>query len=412
MKIRFGTIATFVFLVPLLASAGGPTYSRFGIGDLLFFGSGRSYGMGGASLALMGDEFINRINPAGLAKIARTRFSGAFEYVRSSSEDPTGKAFFGHGTFQNLAFAIPLSVDAGSVLFGGAAPYSIVKYNIERRESQAPIASRQTYFGDGGLSSLALGTSYSVLTDFTVGLKFNYVYGTIRQIAKVDFDDNTFTDNETHTSFFHSGSNFTFGATYEGIGTLLGTPSLKPLTIGMILTTPSRLSVKKERLLTTTGIADTTLVERNTTDLPFTFGAGVSYTFEQRYVVAADFSLQRWEESNFFGTKPAEIRNSTRMGIGFEALPARDPKSYLERVAYRGGFSYNASYLQLNGQPINEWFVSGGLGLPLGLQSRIDIGLQYGVRGTLSNSLQKDTFLRLSVSLSASEAWFLTIEED
>lgn len=407
MKIR-SRILILLFILPAFATAGGPAYSRFGIGDLLFYGGSRSYSMGGAALALSGDGFINRINPAGLAGISRTQFSGAFEFVRSSFEDPSGSSSFGRGSFQNIAFAIPISVDAGAVLFGEASPYSMVKYTVERRESQPPVASQQTFWGDGGLSSLSLGTSYRPFDDLSIGAKFNYVYGAIRQITKTDFDDGTFADNQTETSFFHRGSNFTFGIAYHGFTSV---PSRK-FTVGLLITTPSRMSVKRERLLNTGGISDTTLVERSKTDLPLTLGAGVSYAVSDRILLAADVLSQQWENAEFFGAKSGDIRNSTRIGIGGEILPRRDPSTYFERVAYRAGFAYNASYLRLNGQSVNEWYITGGIGLPLGFESQVDIGFQYGVRGTLASNLIKDTFFKLSISMSATEAWFLTIEED
>ncbi len=56
--------------------------------------------------------------------------------------------------------------------------------------------------------------------------------------------------------------------------------------------------------------------------------------------------------------------------------------------------------------------ISGGLGLPMGPESQLNIGLQVGIRGSTNNYLQKDTIVRLSVAVSATEIWFLRFEEE
>ena len=48
----------------------------------------------------------------------------------------------------------------------------------------------------------------------------------------------------------------------------------------------------------------------------------------------------------------------------------------------------------------------------MGPDSRLNIGLQVGVRGSTDNHLQKDTIIRLSVAVSAAEVWFLKFDEE
>ena len=57
-------------------------------------------------------------------------------------------------------------------------------------------------------------------------------------------------------------------------------------------------------------------------------------------------------------------------------------------------------------------FVTGGVAVPIGPNARLNIALQYGVRGTTSNGLQRDSYLRLNVGLTGSELWFVNFEED
>jgi len=48
----------------------------------------------------------------------------------------------------------------------------------------------------------------------------------------------------------------------------------------------------------------------------------------------------------------------------------------------------------------------------MGPESQLNIGLQVGVRGSTDNYLQRDTIVRLSVAVSATEIWFLRFEEE
>jgi hypothetical protein len=128
--------------------------------------------------------------------------------------------------------------------------------------------------------------------------------------------------------------------------------------------------------------------------------------------VTADVQFQKWANAKLFGSTMPDIRNSIRYGIGFESLPQRETESFWKRVAYRLGFSYAQTSYSLNATAINEMYVTGGLAVPIGPDARLDIGLQAGTRGTTVNGLQRDTIFRLSLSLSASEVWFMNIEDE
>ncbi len=396
---------------PLLG--GGPIYSRFGLGELIYFGSNRSDAMGGVSIGLTGDGFINRVNPASLTKISLTRFSGSFEYFRISSTDGTSNGQFNRGQFKGLAFAIPISTPHGIVLTGDATPYSTINYATTFVDDAPSVGSTQTFYGSGGLNSFNLGTSYQPMPWLALGAKLNYYLGTTRQLTKVEFTNSTFLNSDIHSSRYLSGFGGTFGLQYSGFGEHFGSPSLSPLTLGIILTTPVRLNVREERIVYYNVFDfDTTNTRKTSADIPLSMGVGMSYTFDGRYVLASELLLQNWDGANFFGTSSVEVRNRARFGIGFEALPAREPTGYWSRVHFRAGFYYHSTYHKVQGQSINEIVGTIGGGFPIGPDARANIGLHYGVRGTTANNLQKDTIFRLTLSLSASEMWFVRIEED
>jgi hypothetical protein len=414
MKILRGLVSMFVCALLLSttvvspAVAGGSSYSRFGVGDLVRYGGGRLSGMGGAGIALSGDGFLNLLNPATIGRIKYTRFEGGFEFTNYSSTDALGSGRFARGNFKGAAFGIPIDKEYEIAVLFEASPYSNVNYATQSQDSVV----RQDFYGTGGLSLLSLGASVSPVNKLTLGAKLNYVHGRIRQAGNFTFLDPSFTNSEIQRSDFYSGFNVTLGGIYEGIGDLLGSTALQSLTLGFILSTPTTLSVNRESVLTTSESTDTTYTNAGKTDIPIAYGFGLSYLISNRYVVTADVYHQQWKDARFQGTVLPELRNATRIGAGIEALPGGPLESFWKRVAYRGGFYYNATSYIFNGTPINEVFVTGGLGIPIGPEARMDVNLHLGSRGTTSNNLQRDTILRLTVSVSAAEVWFMKVEDE
>ena len=101
------------------------------------------------------------------------------------------------------------------------------------------------------------------------------------------------------------------------------------------------------------------------------------------------------------------------VGFGVERMPAREAGvPLLDRLAYRLGFNYESTYYNPNGNGINSWSITGGLGLPVSSDARLNLAIDYGMRGTTSNALIQDRILRFSASLSISEQWFQRSDED
>ncbi|MEX0602084.1 MAG: hypothetical protein WD295_02000 [Bacteroidota bacterium] len=410
--IRALVLAGCAGLTSLPLEAGGPIYSRYGLGDLRFFGGERSFAMGGTVIGLSGDGFLNLTNPAGLGLISRTRFLGAFEYQNVSSVDPSGEAEFARGDFQGGAMGFPIAPAYRASLLLEVSPFSAVRYSVSEADTLDGISKSQSFFGSGGLSSLGLGASFSPVGGVTMGVKMNYLYGRIRQVAAVDFADPTLLDSQVDRSLYHNGLQFTVGGLVDGFDQLLGSSSFKPLNLGFIVVSPARLTVKQEHIHSSTQSFDTTVMSRGTTTVPFGYGAGLSYLIDGRYLIAADVEQRNWSSANFFGTPPVEMRNSLRASLGLEIVPRRDVDTWVNLITYRAGIGYHAQALRIRNQPLNEMFVTGGAAFPVGPDIRLHVGLQVGSRGTTQNGLQRDTFFRLSFSLTASEEWFIRLEDE
>jgi hypothetical protein len=418
MQRRVVTAVMIAGLALTIAEAGGPVYSRFGVGDLYYFAGSRSSALGGAGVGLFGDGFINNLNPAGLAGIMNTRFAGTFEYSNYSSTDASGSARYARGDFGGLSAAIPVSKDHGIVLVGDLTPYSLVNYSIINSSTQAGISSSQEFYGSGGISRFDIGSSISITNTLHAGFKINYLAGTILQTTNVTFTDNSYSNNELTLSDHYSGISFSFGAIYQGLGDILGSAFLKPLVLGVVVETPTSLDLREQHFALTANQYDTTSTVYSSADIPLFIAFGASYTLSDRFVFAADLALQNWSNAKILAAHPPELRSSVRFGGGVELEPAKDANSYWGHVIYRAGFYYNSSYIQAR-DPITEnyhgvsgYFLTAGVGLPIAPDSHLNLGLQYGVNGTTQNNLQKDSIFRLTASISGSELWFVRIQED
>jgi hypothetical protein len=372
--------------------------------------------MSGTGIAFIDDGFINGLNPAGIARISYTRFSAGFEYNNFLSKDETGSSFYSTGGFQGLSFAFPISIENGIVMSAEFTPYSKVSYGITSSlfDTLTQTLQNKTFYGSGGLSYIGLGLSASPLTTLHLGARLNYMYGRTRQYQTTSFNNADFSPTTFDRSSYYSGFTLTLGTIYEGLANLLNAPALRSFTVGLTLTTASSLDADVQRTYPASSYSsgDSIVTEKGTAGIPLSIGFGLSYLHQNRYRFLGDLVAENWGSTKYFGSSPAELRNSLRASFGFEALPAKDADTFLKRIVYRAGFAYNSTYYQINGVGINELLVSGGLGLPMGPESQLNIGLQVGVRGTLDNHLQKDTIIRLSVAVSASEIWFLKFDEE
>jgi hypothetical protein len=81
--------------------------------------------------------------------------------------------------------------------------------------------------------------------------------------------------------------------------------------------------------------------------------------------------------------------------------------SYAKRIVYRAGFRFENTGLVINSEPIEDMALTVGFGMPLtGTFSNVNIGLEFGKRGTTAANLVEENYANVSVSFSLNERWF------
>ena len=91
--------------------------------------------------------------------------------------------------------------------------------------------------------------------------------------------------------------------------------------------------------------------------------------------------------------------------------------SYWERVTYRAGIRFEDTGLLIKGSSnsdftkIKDFGISFGLGLPLRDLSNLNLGIEYGKKGSTINNLIQENYFNFKVSLSLNAignlAWFV-----
>ncbi|MDI6766522.1 MAG: hypothetical protein QME52_06840 [Bacteroidota bacterium] len=407
----------FVSLVTRVqAGNGGSGYSRYGLGDINHFASSRFSGMGGASIGSLSNNSINQFNPAAWSSLNRTRYEVSLTYQGFTSTDWQKSAYLSETFFNGFMITLPILPRNGMTLGLGVTPFSRINYHVIMPGSFNDLQYRSEYIGTGGLSRGRLGLSGIIFTNLHLGIEFNYLFGTSNYTTKQKFDSSIYSDAEVLRSSDLKGVNLTFGAIYSGFKNLFNITNIKSFNAGLIFTTSSSLTSQEEKLYTfyTPFITsfDTLTSQVKNIDFPFSFGFGLSLSTE-RILLVTDFHFQNWGSYKVNGISVPELRNSYRLGFGGELLPKKEPSATLFRmITYRLGFFFNATSFQIKTEPVDEIGITGGIGIPIFGDTRIDVGLEYSYRGTTLQQLQQDNIIRINITLSGSELWFERPERD
>ncbi len=396
-------------------------YSRFGIGDVLSNNGVYNMAMGGISYGVYSPYFVNTSNPASYAAFDSLSFIfdvGAHtKQSRLITQDLTQSA--NYTSLGNLLFGFPVTRWWKSSF--GLMPYTMVGYKmLETRIDENAGKVNFLFEGTGGINQAYLGNSISLSRNFSVGFNFSYLFGTIDKSRADEFPDSIFKLN------YKSLNSARVHDVYLNYGILYHKEGKKGMqyNAGLVFSNTSKISVSENRLdylyfKSSSGVdlPSDTIQNRKTVNgnikLPMNIGAGFSLGKTDKWLIGSDFQWQQWEKYSYFGISDS-LKNSIRFSLGGSFTPSVSTVSgYWQRITYRGGVRYSKSYLELRNERINEFGISLGIGLPLPrTRSTINLAAEFGSRGTISNNLIKESFVKFTLGLSIFERWFIIKKYD
>jgi long-subunit fatty acid transport protein len=406
-------IKKFIIIFSLLASlfsfaqeGTSSPYSFYGIGDVKFRGNIEVRSMGEVSV-IPDSIHINLQNPAMMSSIKLTTFSaaGTFSPVVLNTSSQTEKAQ--RTTLDYLAVVIPTKKFA---IGFGLMPYSSVGYNILNR-STPDFAF--TFNGSGGVNKVYTAVSFKLNKQFNFGIEGQYNFGEIETVNSTTTTIETRT-RETNISSIN-GLNVNLGITHQA-------KINKKISIfsGLTYTPEANLNLYNTRNIAIIQFSanDQEIVyDQIDVDVPNSkikspskISIGTSIGELKKWVVGAQVTAQ---SSSEFGNRVENISNTIyEDGLKFSFGGYYIPKynsftSYISKITYRGGFRYENTGLVINNLSILDRAVTFGLGLPLsGTFSNINIGFEFGKRGTTNAGLIEENYSNISFGFSFNDLWF------
>ena len=395
-------------------------YTRYGFGQLSDQNFGNSQAMGGISYGLRNGLHVNASNPASYSAVDSLTFifDAGLSLQNANFKEGNIKTNAKNSSVDYIAAQFRLAKGLGFA--AGFLPYSTVGYSISRNnivttdEYGATTTATQTFNGHGGLQQVFFGLGYNVFKGLSVGANFSYLYGDISHTSSTTFSNaNAFSSARTH-KIDVSDYKLDFGLQY--------TQQLKEkhvLNIGATYSYGHELNSTGyeyiEKYSNSTLATQSVDTIQNAFAIPHTFGLGATYVYDNRLTVGADYSLQKWEDAKFFNEKNA-FQNRTKISVGAEYLPNPIGRNYLSRVRYRVGAYYSSPYAKIDGKDGNrEYGVSFGFGFPLtSYQSRsiLNISGQYVKVSPKVKGLLEENYLRINISLTFNERWFMKWKVD
>jgi hypothetical protein len=405
------TIFLLLFLPLSLFSQEGTfsPYSFFGIGNETFKGTAENRSMGGIS-SFADSIHLNLQNPAAYSKLKLTTFSVGVTTNSLELESSTAKDDVNFSTIDYISIGIPLNK------FGlgfGLKPLSSVGYEIQTIEDNI----QKTFNGRGGINSVYLSGGIDVIKNLSLGVTANYNFGDIENRNILIIPNIELSSRELNATDI-SGFNLDFGLQYQ-----IPVSKKNFMRASLGFSPSSSLNIENDRQLATIIFAndgseivvDQNSVVTQSTSSKVDFGsrinAGLGIGQERKWYVGLEYTQQAkndFSAINFNNNVDLQFVDSQEIKLGGFFIPRfNSPRSYFNRIVYRGGLRYNQTGFDFKGESIDEFGISFGLGLPAGRYfTNINIGAEYWTRGTTANDLIQENYLSFFISLSLNDLWF------
>ena len=417
-----------ILLVFLLIASIATTAQRTNSSPYSFFGIGEEFSpqtveqsaMGGIGVAFSHYKYLNFSNPAAYANLRYTTYSFGVLNNKLTIDTDTGdkKQSTSSTSLSYFALAFPIGSKAGMSF--GIQPVSSVGYSLTNtNETETEIS---VFSGDGGVSRIYGSFGIKVLKGFSLGFEADYSFGSIENsITNQIFDVSLATKYKESTIV--RGGTVTVGAQYE--------KEVKKdimLTAGATFKAGDNLNVTGNEYLyslsfTSSGgefgrdtISQSSISAKYKIPLKTTLGVGLG-KFDKWYVGVEYASQDAIETNGFLTTTNSAYKygSSNRFSLGGFYIPKINSiSSYWERVTYRAGVRFKKTGLLVDGSglnnnftPVDDFGISFGLGLPLRQLSSVNMGFEFGKRGTTTNNLIQENYFNFRLSLSLTDSkWF------
>ncbi|TXD58779.1 hypothetical protein ES044_11325 [Polaribacter sp. IC066] len=398
-------------------------YSYFGIGDQFNSATVEQSAMGGIGVAFSHYKYLNFTNPAAYADLRYTTYAfGVLNNDLTIKSVNTEQSSI-TTSLSYVALAFPIGDKAGFSF--GMQPISTVGYSLSNAllEDDGSTSQISLFEGSGGVNRFYGSFGIRVLKNISLGIEADFSFGNIEN------------------SIINQRGAVALATKYEEITQVrggsvkLGVQYQKNLKNELVLNAGA--TVKLGNDLDVTGndylysltfsgvgtefprdtISASEIDGRFNMPLKSTFGAGIGKVdkwyagleYENQEAITTTGLLASTNGAYRYG-------KSNRIALGGFYLPKINSiSSYWQRVTYRAGVRMQDTGLLVDGggnganfTEIKDFGISFGLGLPLKRLSTVNMGFEFGKRGTIENNLIEENYFNFRLSLSLTDTnWFI-----
>lgn len=403
-------------------------YSRYGYGILRDQAVGPSKAMGGIGYGLRNNLSANPLNPASYSRVDSLTF--IFDIGINANwgklSDGTGSESDYNGGLDYVTMLIPLTKGLG--LSAGVLPYSTVGYQFGKTQTTNSVDYTTAFSGSGGISQVYLGLGYlTPLKGLSVGVNASYLFGSvnhIRALPSIGSSENGSNTSQDDSKLSVKGFKFDIGLQYE-----IKLPNQNRLTLGAVYTPKLSPTTRYENYhydLNSAGSAisiDTTEIKGIDAGLPESFGLGFTWNHNDRYIIGADVTYQKWSKVKYSSLMGDGLDASDRFNdrwkysIGGEYMIDPYDRSFVKRIKFRGGLNYSNSYMNVQSESgdikgYDEYGATIGFGFPLrsgdiGYRtSYLNINFEYKKIKPKISGMIDEQYFGISLNMNINEFWF------
>ena len=399
--------------IALSQSGTNSPYSYTGLGEVNFRGNQINRFMGG--LEVYNDSIhANLSNPSSYAKLLLTTYSIGLNYSNNQLSDTNDSKSLISSGLDYIGIAIPTKKFG----FGfGIIPFTSVGYKLSQIDDSSSSDILNRYEGEGGINKVFFSLGLYLLKNLSFGVTINYDFGKLKYQTSKFLDDvylGTVLINESSISGLdiklatnyeipvNSKIDLHMMVSYVPQGSL--NSNNKRLLITSPLSDPSNIAEIIEIDLAETGLDFTEIQLPSSSIVGFGLGKKSKWFAGAQYIMTNSSNFK-----NSFNTLPnVSYKDGSQFSIGGFYIPDYSSiTSYWKRVVLRMGFRHEVTGIFKNNFGINETGINFGAGLPLPGYSNINIGFEYGSRGTKNSNILKEKFWTVRIGFSLNDQWFI-----
>ena len=421
-----GILVAILLLLPLYSSGQklvNSPIARYNLGILEPAGSFRSLGMAGTATAMRDNSTLYFTNPASYSSLDTNSFLFDFgiDYGLNIISDGNKTDLSEDLNFDHFLIGFPITRKWGFAT--GLVPVSNGYYNISQTvrkgdDNYDEITGEYISYhkGSGGFTNFFLGTGINITKNLSAGANMSLLFGSIKRYNEFDFADYYYTYQTNMTENFRmTGLGFDFGLQYAA--------ALKNdyfLNIGASYSTGKNCKTTFESISYRYNIysaADTlnyAFDDSTKSYIPGSVRVGLAFGKKNKYVVGVDYIYSPWKDAKFKGST-GYVTNTQTLLIGAEYTPDRLANySFLKRIDYRLGGHLGNNYLLFNGNKVNEYGVSMGVGIPMRrTYSKVNFYADYTRKSVTGQSFTHDeNYFTFGLSINMYDRWFIKRKYD